>query len=208
MAENPTSLEDLKTYHFLAKRVDYLTQRILLYPEDTVLWIGAGISVKYGSFPSWSQFLHNALDDYLCKDSRDYVVVKSLIESGRYSYAAEYLDEVSGMQLRSRIVSTFGAMPPHLPYELGNLCVREIITTNYDKLIEEAMPWYESATPAVGLERLMAAGFRLVKIHGSVDNPAECVLSLSSYVAHTTLTCAGTYSMCFSTTRSFFWAHR
>ena len=44
------------------------------------------------------------------------------------------------------------------------------------------MPWYTTKTPSQEPESLLVPGFKLVKLHGSVDDPSSCILTLSSYV--------------------------
>jgi hypothetical protein len=80
------------------------------------------------------------------------------------------------------LVDTFGSQTKSLPEQFAYFSIRDVITTNYDTLLERALPWYDAISPSHGLEKLLSNEFKIIKIHGSVVDPQSCVLSLSKYV--------------------------
>ena len=182
MSKNATTLEEAVSFPFIRERIGSLANAILHEPDDTVLWIGAGLSAKYGALPTWTHFLENLLNRKVSRHSRDFRLIKELIDTGRLAIAAECLQDVIGTELFQHLIETFGKPRGHLPEQLAYLSVRDIITTNYDNLLEQVLPWYETISPSEGMEKLISNKFKIVKIHGSVSDPKSCVLSLSTYV--------------------------
>jgi hypothetical protein len=181
-APTMTTLDELFAFRFLRKRVDALALAALGDPDHTVLWIGAGLSAKYGDLPTWTGFLRVVLDREVAKESGDYAVVSSLIASGRHTLAAEYLHDLIGDRLFEELSGIFGEKAKgRLPDVLSYIGNRDNITTNYDMLLDDLLPWSKSVYPNDGLEKLMSNDFKIVKIHGSVSEPSSCVLSTTSY---------------------------
>jgi hypothetical protein len=182
MANGPTSLADLRKHAFLAKRVDALAIALMTTPDDAALWIGAGLSAKYSGLPTWTHFLRQLLEEHIPRDSKDFQLIASLLDSGRLAIAAECMQDVAGARVRDELVATMKGASGRLPEEFGYLGVRDVVTTNYDLVLESSLRGYQSVLPSSGLARLLSNDFKIVKIHGSVAQPDSCVLSLSHYV--------------------------
>jgi hypothetical protein len=184
MNDSPTRLDTFFKIDFLKKRLDQMVGAILKEPDRTVIWVGAGLSAKYGTLPTWTQFLKSVVETVRgtgrCKD-QDLALVERLINLGRLSMAAELLAETIGDELRNQLVSQFSQPQGCLPEKLAYLNARDIITTNYDTLLSDLLPWYKEVHPSDGLEHLISDNFKIVKIHGTVKNPMSCVLSTSQY---------------------------
>lgn len=178
----PTSLAELKEHTFLAKRLDGLTRALMSEPDASALWIGAGVSAKYAGLPTWSKFLWELLETHVPRESRDFGLMSSLLDSGRLALAAECLQEVMGSKVRDALVDQMGASSRRIPDEISYLGVRDVITTNYDLVLEASLRGYQMLLPSSGLAKLLSNDFKIVKIHGSVANPDSCVLSLTNYV--------------------------
>jgi SIR2-like domain len=179
-----TTLREILQIPFLKRRVDKMVGAILKEPDRVVIWIGAGLSAKYGRFPTWTQFLRNLVDEIRRRANganQDLTLVENLINAGRLSIAAELLSDSAGEDLRAYLVEKFSKPSGRMPQQLGYLNARDIITTNYDTLLSDLLPWYKEVYPADGLEHLISDDFKIVKIHGSVLNPSSCVLSTSHY---------------------------
>ncbi|MFC1957326.1 SIR2 family protein [Chloroflexota bacterium] len=72
------------------------------------------------------------------------------------------------------------------PLKLIELFCDTIITTNYDRLIEEAIKMREENTPQIinginALEKLAVDRVTLIKLQGDINNPAHCILSKKQY---------------------------
>ena len=180
MTDQPTTLAEIKRIPFLQKRLYKILDTLLDNPQNTVIWIGAGLSAKYGGLPTWRNFLMQVLEKNL-NSADDLEVAKTLIRVEKFSLAAEFLHDMLGDQFRQILVNAFGAFSGTLPDQLAYLTVRDIITTNYDTLLETALPWYKAISPSDGLELLLSQDFKIVKIHGSVSVPSSCVASVSGY---------------------------
>jgi hypothetical protein len=184
MNDSPTRLDTFFKIDFLKKRLDQMVGAILKEPDRTVIWVGAGLSAKYGALPTWTQFLKSVVETVRgsgqCKDP-DLALVERLINLGRLSMAAELLAETIGDELRNQLVSQFSQPRGLLPEKLAYLNARDIITTNYDTLLSDLLPWYKEVHPSDGLEHLISDNFKIVKIHGTVKDPLSCVLSTSQY---------------------------
>src|SRR4051794_24058401 len=103
MPEKPTTIAELKNIGRLRQYIETVAATILDERQSAVLWIGAGLSKKYGRLPTWAEFLRKSV---LLADKADGAVVKSLISSGRMSMAAEYLSEALGSRFTDALVET------------------------------------------------------------------------------------------------------
>jgi hypothetical protein len=180
MPEQPTTIAELKNIGRLRQYIEQVAATILDERQSAVLWIGAGLSKKYGGLPTWTDFLKKSTSMI---DTPDAAVVESLIASGRMSMAAEYLSEVLGSKFIDALVETFSAnLNADLPDCLGYWGIRDVITTNYDLLLERRFPNHRVMIPSFGMRELLSPALKLVKLHGSIDKPESCVASISSYV--------------------------
>ena len=69
----------------------------------------------------------------------------------------------------------------YLPARFSTWGVSELITTNYDTLIEHCLSFHDAVLPSSGIDSLLASRPKIVKIHGSVDRPDTCVASVTNY---------------------------
>ena len=151
-------------------------------PDDAALWIGAGLSAKYAGLPTWTRFLRQLLESHVPWNSKDFALIASLMDSGRLAIAAECLQDVVGPKVRVALISQMNGSSGRLPDEIAYLGVRDVITTNYDTVLESSLRGYQTLLPSSGLAKLLSNDFKIVKIHGTVSIPDSCVLSLSNYV--------------------------
>ena len=176
-----------------------------------VLFVGSGLSQRYGEGPSWKDLLAKAIaENPLIEDELPFLkqregsfpkVGSALIDPyhrfawgvGREQFPPELFTEetpkecylknyVAGMLQRS--VLKYPDVDPVFAQEieaLKRIRPNSIITTNYDSLLEEIFPEY---TPIVGQKIIRAASMmigEIFKIHGSVSDPAELVLTQEDY---------------------------
>jgi hypothetical protein len=180
VSEQPTTLDEISRIGFLRSRLDSVLNSILVHPDRTVLWIGAGLSAKYGGLPTWRAFLLSALSKNSVNED-ELAILTRLVELGKFTLAAEYLNDVFGERFPTLLAETFAQPKGGLPAPLGYLNVRDIITTNYDMLLETIMPWYRPVFPSEGVEKLLLDECKIVKIHGSIAAPQSCIASVSNY---------------------------
>lgn len=177
--DSPTSLQDLLAFDFLAERLNALKQTIAGQPNQTVVWVGAGHSSHLAQFPTWRTFLEDCLHE--SDNDAERAIIRSIIEAGRLQLAAEYLHILIGEKLFAKIGATFSCAKADCEPIIARFGVTKLITTNYDSLLEDSMPWYTAVTPRDKIDALINPEFKIVKLHGSARNPTDCVLSVSSY---------------------------
>lgn len=176
-----------------------------------VLFIGSGIAKRYGGGPNWKELLARVIaENPLIDEELPYLqqregslpkVGSALIEpyqrlawgAGRESFPPElFAEDVSkDVYLKYHVadvvrgsVSSVSDLDGELAREVAALRrVRpnSIITTNYDLMLEEIFPEY---TPIVGQKIIRASSMmigEIFKIHGSIDEPSELVLTQEDY---------------------------
>lgn len=164
-----------------------------LAQQRAVLFVGAGAS-KWskpkggGSFKDWSEFLSDATKKV--DDSKLRRLIESRVKTRDYLVASELLKRCLREEWRAALMREFqqAADISRLHTAIISLDQRVIVTTNFDKLIENA--WNEKAIhyPQVisGVDDKAFRMFRddnryLIKLHGSIDDPDKIVFDKSSY---------------------------
>ena len=160
-----------------AARFDQLCDR--LETGDVVPFIGAGLS-QPGGFPTWKNHLRqqgrtaglasDAVEELLARGLYEDIVDRSEQQRGADVFAQELRDAFSKN----------GVIPP-ADYLIAELFQDTLITTNYDRLIEQSLDVgdgkaVEVLTPAIILQPPDAGKITIIKLHGNVDAPASCNL--------------------------------
>ena len=168
--------------------------------QRVVPFIGAGLSAQTDHpFPNWSTLL-KSLNAYALEnnrlseqDSRD---VDDLISSDRHLAAAEELKQhLPQDEYETFLEEQFnppGVLPAEVHSEIFGLRPSLILTTNYDRLIEDAYASMYRKTPFVRTYRdapLVQKYFQddntsepmIFKLHGSIENPESVILSERDY---------------------------
>lgn len=113
----------------------------ILAQEDTVLFIGSGISLWSG-LPTWSGLIEE-LATFIEKAGGDTALVRAEAERGDLLQAASYgFDNLTKQQVGDfiRMACRYGTAKPHeIHRKIVSLRTRCFITTNYDNLLEEAL---------------------------------------------------------------------
>jgi len=166
----------------------------LLAKEDTVIFVGSGVS-RWAGLPSWEGMV-NSLADYLADHGSDASLVRQEAKFGDLLQAASYgITKLSKPQFGEfiRSVCATGAAEPVAIYEalmkLGPSC---FITTNYDDLIEQAFRRWRPAPrePKIVLNRqpveqadIVQATTRnfVFKPHGDARDIETIVLTREQY---------------------------
>jgi hypothetical protein len=118
--------------------------RDVLSQEDTVIFIGSGISLWSG-LPSWGKMIEE-LAIFVEKAGHSAELIRTESKRGDLLQAASYgFDRLSNLQIGDFIRSScrYGTAKPHSIHKkivtLGPTC---FVTTNYDNLIEESVRKY------------------------------------------------------------------
>lgn len=166
----------------------------VLRQEDTVLFVGSGISLWSG-LPSWSGLIEN-LCEYLEHSGANSSLVKMEAERGDLLQAASYgFAKLTKAQIGSfiRDQCMYGIVKPHdIHKKIVMLGPRCFITTNYDNLIEESLRiWQPNRTqrPPVTNKQLTeiaevvharAVDF-VFKPHGDAGDADSVILTREQY---------------------------
>ena len=161
-----------------------------LRTKTIIPFVGAGVSARFG-YPVWQKFLMDFAE------KRDNIeAVKELISKGFYERAAEeLLDQRDRDDFIREIRLVFGKKnnidnkKDHLGELLFKLFKGPVVTTNYDKLLEEIYKSHSLAFDGVQPipEQVSTDDiFRkkehyLIKIHGDIDNESTIILTETDY---------------------------
>lgn len=154
-----------------------------------VPFVGAGLSIPCGN-PGWTSFLVRLAEEA----GLDLDAVEESLREGEFEMVADDLiEEMTENEFSERLRGTFvyrvelrGAV-----LVLPSLFDRALITTNFDRVLEES---YESASaaftgrvigsdPGTFVRALVDKAHNLLKIHGDVEDPSRRVLVRAEYNA-------------------------
>lgn len=180
----PAEGEDNHWFELNQRRFDQLLGR--LATKDTLPFVGAGLSVP-GGFSSWEGHLwHQAETAGLARAD-----VQALLDEGQYESVIEQIVALRGREVFVQdIRDEFdrNGTIPEVIFRLAELFSDTVVTTNYDRLIEQA---FETGKPEPvqiitgenATEFPDAEKTTVVKLHGNIRRPGHCVLSKDQYDA-------------------------
>jgi hypothetical protein len=168
-----------------------------LAKQRVVVFVGAGVSASAetrsgGKIKNWEEFLRYCCDSNLDRKTKRLVI--SLIQKYDYLSACELLKKHHGDQWKEMIRAEFGqlATPSELHQAVIGLDQRIYITTNFDKLLEDAWrdldsaathhPQFFSKPSPAAFKIFRDDGKYIVKLHGDIDNIDEMVFSKAEYI--------------------------
>lgn len=167
-----------------AARFDQLCDRMA--SGDVVPFVGAGLSAP-GGFPTWKDHLRQQGTTA----GMDPAAVEDLLAQGLYEEIVDHIEQQRGndvfaQELRDAFAKT-GAIPP-ADYLVAELFQDTVITTNYDRLIEQALDFgggksVEALSPATISQLPDGDKVTVIKLHGNVNAPGSCILSKGQYAA-------------------------
>ena len=183
-ALNETYLcEHFRDDHWFRRNLVHFEQLVKCLEEGTVVpFVGAGFSVA-GGFPSWK--------DHLRQQGRtagiEQAHIEDLLMSGRYEMVIEEIENIRGRDVFTQEIRDVFSLTGKITdttLRLTELFNDTIITTNYDRLIEQAFNTGEENAVQVindALEKPVADRVTIIKLHGDIKNPARCILSKNQY---------------------------
>lgn len=171
--------------HWFERNESRLKQLIDKFIDKSVVpFIGAGVSVA-GGFPTWA--------DHLRQQGRtagiDFYQIEEWIEQGQYEQIIDHIEKKLGRDVFSQeIRDVFGRTGKisDITFRIQELFSDTIITTNYDRLIEQVFdigngPSIQAINSTDATESPDAEKTTIYKIHGDIDKPLKCILSKSQY---------------------------
>ena len=171
--------------HWFQRNLDHFGQMVkCLEAGNVVPFVGAGLSVA-GGFPSWK--------DHLRQQGRtagiDQAHSEDLLANGQYETAIEEIENKRGRDVFAQeirdVFSRTGDIT-NSTLRLSELFTDTVITTNYDRLIEQAFDTGEENAFQIinglnALEKPAVGRVTIIKLHGDIQNPARCILSKNQY---------------------------
>ncbi len=165
----------------------------ILKQEDTVLFIGSGVSLWSG-LPSWSALIKELID-FLKANGMDTALTEQEFKRGDLLQAASYgFDKLTKPKFAEFIRKScrLGIAKPHeIHYKIITLGPSCFITTNYDKLLELSFNkwtpdiYFRSVVNKQLTETAEIVGARaknfLFKLHGDVEDSDSIVLTREQY---------------------------
>lgn len=157
-------------YRPLVERADELAERAR--KGEVALFLGAGVSIPAG-LPTWSELVEELSEDL---QPEDQTALQSLDITDR----AQLIERLQPDDFHKRVADITKKAPrPSLVHTLlAGLDVANIVTTNYDALMESAMKAAGHTTDVV-MPHQSAIGQRrwVLKMHGDVEHPDKIVLT-------------------------------
>lgn len=171
--------------HWFQRNLDHFEQLVqCLKASNVVPFAGAGMSVA-GGFPSWK--------DHLRQQGRtagiDQAHIEDMLANGQYETVIEEIENKRGRDVFAQEIRDVFSRTGDITdttLRLTELFSDTVITTNYDRLIEQAFDTGEENAFQVingmnALEKPAVDRVTIVKLHGDIRNPARCILSKSQY---------------------------
>lgn len=178
-------IEQFDDCHWFDRNCDRFEQLVKCMADGNVVpFIGAGISVS-GGFPSWKGHLREqGRTAHIPADH-----IEALLDDGRYEEVIEEIEQSRGrgvfIQEIRDVFSRTGSLPD-VVLRLSELFNDTLITTNYDRLIEQVFETgeenpYQIINGLHALERPDQNKVTIIKLHGDIKNPSQCILSKNQY---------------------------
>jgi NAD-dependent SIR2 family protein deacetylase len=177
--------EQLGDNHWYNRNVSRFDKLVLEMTNGLVVpFVGAGISVE-GGFPSWK----NHLREQGRTAGLDAERVEQLLNEGKFE---EIIGEIEGKGYRDTFIQEITDVfsvekdSTETTFRINELFQDTIITTNYDKLIEQVIK-IKGLRPAQVItalnvnEKFVPSKTTVIKLHGDIDQPANCVLGKNQY---------------------------
>lgn len=171
--------------HWFKRNEDHFKQLVDLMDAGAVVpFVGAGISAS-GGFSSWKEHLRNQGKTAHINSAH----VEALLASGAYETVLEEIEVVRGREVFINEIrdefSRRGTIPD-VVWRISELFTDTVITTNYDRLIEQAYDTGEEGRVQLinglnALERPDPKKITVIKLHGDISEPKRCILSKNQY---------------------------
>lgn len=171
--------------HWFQRNRDRFDQLVRCLEAGTVVpFVGAGLSVA-GGFPSWK----NHLRQQGRTAGINQADIEYLLTAGQYEKVIEEIEEKRGRDVFTQEIRDVFSRTGELTdttLRLTELFTDTVITTNYDRLIEQAYDTGEKDAFQIinglnALEMPADDGVTIIKLHGDIQNPAQCILSKLQY---------------------------
>ena len=171
--------------HWFQRNLDHFFQLVTCLEKNMVVpFIGAGLSVE-GGFPTWKEHLKDQGRTAGLNSSH----VEDLLNAGKYEMIIEEIEEEIGKPVFTQEIRDAFSKTGSLTNTMllvSELFKETIITTNYDALIEQSYDIGEENSveiidPFSNLKSYSNDRVSVIKLHGDIQKPAQCILSKGQY---------------------------
>jgi len=171
--------------HWFQRNLDHFIQLVdLMYAGAVVPFVGAGISASAG-FSSWKDHLRRQGKTAHIAAER----IEGLLASGAFETVLEEIEAVRGREVfiqEIRDEFSRNLTIPDVVWRISELFTDTVITTNYDRLLEQSFETGEAGRVQVinglnALEQPDPKKITIYKLHGNIREPKRCILSKNQY---------------------------
>lgn len=177
--------EQLGDGHWFQRNVDHFIQLVdLMVAGAVVPFVGAGISASAG-FSSWKDHLrHQGKTAHIAAER-----IEALLAGGAYETVLEEIEAIRGREVfiqEIRDEFSRNLTIPDVVWRISELFTDTVITTNYDRLLEQSFETGEAGRVQVinglnALEQPDPKKITVIKLHGDIREPKRCILSKNQY---------------------------
>lgn len=160
------------------KAIIYIADELM--KKRLAVFVGAGCSIAMG-LPSWSKLIGDIQSKFKIKtNEKDLLRVAVKIE--KEIGAVPFREEISDR------IKTYPHSPGTLHKSLISLDANLLITTNYDRLLEDAFR-NEGLAPSVIIQdkdipSINPTKKTVVKLHGDIDSPSSIIITSNDYLKY------------------------
>lgn len=149
---------------------------------ELVVFLGSGVSVGAG-LPTWGAFLR------ALSDAPEQTVRIDWDQLERWSYADQARIIERGFGDKAVMARAIARMLRRTHYSLTHaftaaLPSRQIVTTNYDTLFEQASEAIGEPVAALPYDKVSPRSRWILKLHGCVDHPEDIVVTREDYMRY------------------------
>ena len=156
----------------------------LMVAGAVVPFVGAGVSAAAG-FSSWKDHLRRQGKTAHIASAH----IEALLADGAYETVLEEIEAVRGRAVfinEIRDEFSRNLTIPDVVWRISELFTDTVITTNYDRLLEQSFETGEVGRVQVinglnALERPDPKKITVIKLHGDIRNPQRCILGKHQY---------------------------
>ena len=149
-----------------------------LKDEKLVIFVGAGIS-KNSGIPTWGQIVRVFAEKIGYPDHR--LTTDEYIRIPQYFYGIDKSERHEEYYKTIKESVNLDAKPNLINKLINDIHPKHIVTTNYDKLMDEASEGYEIITEDKELLKVRGKNY-LIKMHGDIDDIENIVLKEDDYL--------------------------
>lgn len=171
--------------HWFQRNLDHFIQLVDLMAAGAVVpFVGAGISASAG-FSSWKDHLrHQGKTAHIAAGR-----IEALLAGGAYETVLEEIEAIRGRDVfinEIRDEFSRNLTIPDVVWRISELFTDTVITTNYDRLLEQSFETGEAGRVQVinglnALEQPDPKKITVIKLHGDIREPKRCILSKNQY---------------------------